>query len=223
MRGRVPVRCVALESLGLEHAFACPDELVRDVVCVRQVHGAQVLRVPGADSEADALFTSQPGVAVGVRTADCVPILLADSEQRVVAALHAGWRGSAARVAEVCVARVCHETGLPPSALHASLGPHIGPCCYEVDAPVRTAIAATLETDGGANSDRPVFRAARPGHWMLDLGALNIAQLLRAGLQLERIARAGGCNCCDPIGYPSYRRSGSGERMTHYIRLSRKS
>ena len=89
----------------------------------------------------------------------------------------------------------------------AAIGPHIGPCCYEVDDPVRERIP-----------DDAVFApASRPGHYMLDLFELNRRQLVRAGV--TRIERVGGCTCCEPERYASYRRSGSGQRMLHWVRM----
>jgi len=204
------LRAAALDALSLEHGFGAlgsDSARVPGLCTARQVHGADVLRVPPARpaSEADALVTTVPGVAVGVRTADCVPILLA-AGQRGVAAVHAGWRGSAARVVERAVRSLCDATGVAPAALTAVIGPHIGPCCYEVDAPVREAFG-----------DEKGFTPARAGHWWLDLGGLNEVQLMRSGVR--RVVRVGECTCCSPERYASYRRDGSGERMLHYIRL----
>jgi YfiH family protein len=162
---------------------------------------------PGA--EADALWTDAPGEAVGVQTADCVPILLVQRERRAVAAVHAGWRGTAARVAELSVAGLCHALGCSAAELVAAVGPHIGPCCYEVDEPVRRAI------------DQPAAfaPAVRPGHYMLDLMRCTREQLERAGLAPGAIRRVGGCTACDPARYPSFRRDRSGARMLHYVRM----
>jgi YfiH family protein len=155
------------------------------------------------------LISDQPGAALGIRTADCVPVLLATRDGRPVAAVHAGWRGSAGNVAAAAVRALRDEFGTDAGDLVALIGPHIGPCCYEVDAPVRRAI-----------SDASVFGPGRDAeHWRLDLGELNRSQLERAGLPAHSIYRVGGCTSCEPELYASYRRDGSDVRMVHWVRV----
>jgi YfiH family protein len=112
-----------------------------DVVTMRQVHGASVVRVEEPvhriDS-VDGLFTERAGIALGVMTADCVPILLVAPEARVAMAVHAGWRGTLAGIAAVAVETVRRELDVSPRSLLVALGPSIGQCCYEVDAPIGT-------------------------------------------------------------------------------------
>lgn len=206
--------CPELESLGIDHGFGLGsswDAQVPDLVVATQVHGREVREVPPARAEtrADGLWTREPGRAVGVRTADCVPILVVDPGLRGVAAIHAGWRGSAAGIAEIGVRALAQSLDLPSERLLAAIGPHIGPCCYEVDDPVREAVAEE-------NCFSP---AARAGHYQLDLHALNRQQLLRAGLRPERILSVGACTHCHPELYTSYRRDGAGRHMLHYARL----
>jgi YfiH family protein len=137
-----------------------------------------------------------------------VPILLVHEGGAGVAAIHAGWRGSAAAISERATREFCAALELAPRELVAVVGPHIGVCCYEVDAPVRDAIA-----------DSRAFRAAeRRGHYMLDLFALNRAQLVAAGVDGRRVWRVGGCTSCDASGYPSYRRDRTSGRMSHWVR-----
>ena len=206
------LRSPLLERLGIEHGFrtrAAPSS-VPGLVHARQVHGRRVLRVPPLPegAEADALVTETPGAAVGVYTADCVPILLADPSGRAVAAVHAGWRGSAERVVEEAARALSETVRCSPDALLAALGPHVGPCCYEVDDPVRAAIGA-----------EPVFAPSdRPRHYRLDLFELNRLQLVRAGLRAERIDRVPGCTACDAARFYSYRRDGATGRLLHYVR-----
>jgi YfiH family protein len=208
------LHCAALSELGVEHGLgtrASGDAVVPGLTLVTQVHGTRLVSAPltRPAEEADALYTTEPGVAVGVRTADCVPILLADSRGRAVAAIHAGWRGSAARIAERTLTGLRSALGVEPTAWIAVVGPHIGPCCYEVDEPVRAAVA---EPEVFAASDRP-------GHYDLDLFELNRRQLLRGGVVAERIHRVGACTSCQPELYQSYRRDGTGGRMLHYVRM----
>jgi YfiH family protein len=206
-------RARGLDSLGIEHGFgrlgsleAAPAGAQR----ARQVHGTALARAPfAAPPEADAVWTVAPGTAVAVVTADCVPILLADEDRRFVCAIHAGWRGSAARIAALTVRALTRATGAKPSQLVAAIGPHIGPCCYEVDGPVLSAIP-----------ERSVFAPAkRPGHALLDLFALNRLQLVGAGVPAARIERVGGCTFCDSSRYASYRRDKRKAQMLHFARM----
>jgi YfiH family protein len=205
------LRAEPLDALGVEHGFGTLGSKERgpdDVHLARQVHGACVLAVPPAPEgrEADALWSATAGTALGVCTADCVPVLLADASGRGAAAVHAGWRGAAARVAEAAVTALCRGIESRADALVAVIGPHIGPCCYEVDAPVRAAL-----------EEPDAFRPGRPGHWQLDLGLVIERQLARAGL--TSVSRAGGCTACAPELYASYRRDGTGARMLHWVRV----
>jgi YfiH family protein len=194
-----------LSSIGVEHGFDLRDD-DEALWRARQVHGTTLAERPGPGDEADALFTRRPGHAVAVATADCVPLLLACPAG--VAAVHAGWRGTAAGIAGLAVERLCGELGAGPADWRVAIGPHIGPCCYEVDEPVRAAVG-----------EGPHLAAGRPGHWQLDLFELNRAQLLAAGVLASRIERVGGCTLCAPERHPSHRRDQSGERMLHWIRM----
>ncbi len=212
MTDRPFLRAPGLEALGIEHGFGMlgsAEAAPRGVALARQVHGVALVRAPFAGRpEADAVWSAAPGVGVGVVTADCVPILIAEAERRFVCAIHAGWRGTAARIAARSVRALAQATRSPPSAWVAAIGPHIGPCCYEVDEPVLAAIP-----------ERSVFRPARPGHAMLDLFALNRLQLVGAGVPARCIERVGGCTACDSTRYASYRRDRASGRMLHFARV----
>jgi YfiH family protein len=204
-----------LDALGVEHGFGTRDDAEPgDVVRARQVHGTAVHRVtaPGdaAGVEADAIVCDRPGIAVGVVTADCVPVLVVGAEGRAVAAIHAGWRGLCAGVVSAGVAAL----GAPPAA--AAIGPHVGPCCYEVDAPVLAAVRARF----GAEPPAGAVRAGRAGHAWLDLGALVAAELVRAGVPAGAIGRAAvACTACDSDRFHSYRRDGARSgRLVHFVR-----
>ena len=102
---------------------------------LKQVHSADVLAVDQPTScagEGDAVITSRPGLLVGVRTADCVPILLVDEVKRAAAAVHAGWRGTAAEVVACTISEMKARFGTAPEDIWAAIGPAIGSCCYEV-------------------------------------------------------------------------------------------
>jgi YfiH family protein len=164
--------------------------------------------------EADAIVSARSGVGVAVVTADCVPILLADGEAGVVAAVHAGWRGLASGVITSSISELC-ALGADPSRLIAVVGPYIGPCCYEVDEPVLTAFAGRF-----ASVMQAATHPTRAGHARVDLGAFAAAELISAGLLRANIGSLEGvCTSCDDERFHSYRRDGArAGRMLHFIR-----
>ena len=204
-----------LSGLGIEHGFGLRgDPGPADLERPRQVHGVAVHHVAARGdagaAEADSIVCSLPDVAVGVVTADCVPILLVGAGGRSVAAIHAGWRGLCAGVVAAAAA------ALPEPPIAAAIGPYVGPCCYEVDAPVLEAVAARF----GAELPAVGVRPGRAGHAWLDLGALVAAELGCAGLPKGAIGcAAAACTTCDPERFHSYRRDGprSG-RLVHFVR-----
>lgn len=193
-------------------SVGCP---VSRIGRVRQVHGADVRVVRAADlaadasadapPAADAAVTCDPGVAVAVVAADCVPMLLADPATGAVAAVHAGWRGTAANVAGATVATLTREWGVNPSALIAAIGPSIGACCYAVGPELLTAFAqAGHRPDAIAqwfsqDNDRLV----------LDLWTANRDLLLQAGLRPDHIHVSGLCTQTHIDVFESYRADGA--------------
>ncbi|HYG69115.1 MAG TPA: peptidoglycan editing factor PgeF [Anaeromyxobacteraceae bacterium] len=165
---------------------------------VRQVHGAGVVEAEEACEprvEADAVISAAPGVAATVAVADCVPILLADPDSGRVAAVHAGWRGTIARIAAAAVARLA-AAGAAPDRLLAAIGPSIGPCCYEVAPDLAARFAAEVGEE-----------AVRPGRTpRLDLRAANAAILRAAGVRADRVETLGHCTACEPERFYSHRR-----------------
>jgi polyphenol oxidase len=176
---------------------------------MRQVHGVTVHRAPWEGRpEGDAALGSASGVLVGVETADCLPILVVDPIRRVAAAVHAGWRGTAAGVLRSAIAAL-EAAGCRPGDLLAALGPAIGACCYEVGEDVEERFGS--EASG-------CFRPGPRGRPHLDLRAANERQLLAMGLDAARIAQLPACTFCGGAEYHSYRREGKGAgRMLSFV------
>jgi YfiH family protein len=176
---------------------------------LKQVHGATLHRAPWAGTpEGDAALAEEPGLLLGIETADCLPVLLVDPRRRAVAAAHAGWRGTARGVVGVA-AKALIDSGSDPADLVAVLGPAAGPCCYEVGEEVRA--------DFGAGADG-FFRPGPRGRPHLDVPAANRAQLQAAGLRPEAIHRVDECTICQADLYHSYRREGKGGgRMVSFV------
>jgi YfiH family protein len=179
------------------------------LLLLRQVHGARVENAPWEGRpEADAGVASAPGLVLGIETADCLPVLLVDPRRRVLAAAHAGWRGTAAGVTRAAV-RALIAAGSDPADLRAALGPGIGPCCYEVGDDVRAAFG-----EAGA----AFFRPGPRGRLHLDVRAANRAQLMDAGLRPEHVDSVQECTFCRPDLYYSWRRDGKAAgRMINFV------
>lgn len=198
----------------LARAFAVNQEAL---VTPRQVHGSDILVInePNEDYshflsvEGDAVITNQPNVIIGVCVADCAPILLCDAVKKVIAVVHAGWKGTAARLVAKTVAGMQSEFGSKPAQLQAAIGPCIQKCCYEVDEPVKKAFL-----QGGISWDL-CAEPKKPGKWQLDLSAANRELLQSAGLPAAGIQVSDQCVCCHSEQFFSYRRDkdDSGRQM----------
>jgi len=162
----------------------------------------------------DALMTRQRGLLLGIQTADCVPVLIADTKTRAVAAFHAGWRGTLARIVERGVGTMRLEFGSQPKNLIAAIGPAIGACCYSVGEEVRhefesqfayapELFSEVYDSDPVRDKYPMLFLTARaPGHSNigpqihLDLHEANRRQLLDAGVSAKAITVVGECTAC---------------------------
>ncbi len=177
-----------------------PDGPVR-FITMRQQHGAEVATVDARMSvspEADAMISDAGGIALCVLTADCVPILLLAQEPRVVAAVHAGWRGTVLGIVRRAVAALHHNFGVEPHEIRAALGPAIGRCCYEV----AREITDDLQRRWGAMPEAVVTHGAKS---QLDLRRVNGLLLAQAGVAPAAIEHVGPCTQCAADAYFSYR------------------
>ena len=207
---------------------------------LRQIH-SDIIHVVGRQQFArgdgapngDALITREPGVLLTVQTADCIPILLADTKKRAVAAIHSGWRGTVQRIAEKTLGRMQMEFGTNPRDVVAAIGPGIGGCCYEVGHEVVKEFATKFPKASGwfsgpfealTNSDsdsnwlpwltmRPPGHAPPPPTAQLDLIAANRAILADAGIPVANISSSDLCTACRPDLFFSYRRERTTGRM----------
>ena len=203
-----------LHSFGTRDEESPPERLVTS----RQVHGTEIYFAkeagPPAQGGFDILLTDQAGVAVGVKTADCLPVLIVEPGLGVVAAAHAGWRGTLRGVAAKAVTRILELDG-HADRLAAALGPSIGPCCYEVG----EEVAAALEKELPDFSGQILVRKSEK-KWMLDLPLANRLQLMEKGVRPERIDRIDLCTRCRPDLFHSFRRDHEAAgRMVSFIQL----
>ncbi len=193
---------------ALAEAFAAPDA---EVIRLRQVHGARVLTFEEPPrkrrnvllGEGDAAITCRPNVLLAVASADCVPIVLADSATGWIAAVHAGWRGTAARVLDAALDAL-EARGVPPRSLSAAFGPSISGERYEVGPEVLAALRAAY-----GDSPEGAVSPGRDGRGLVDIALFNEFTLRRRGVAASRVNRPAVCTfAADDL--PSWRRDGPG-------------
>lgn len=187
------------------------------VARVRQVHGGAVRLekwgrpFSGERPEADAIVSDRGDVVLAVQVADCVPLLVADARTGAVAAIHAGWRGTCARVTPAALEVLARECGSRASDLVVAIGPSIGPCCYEVG----PELVVAFEDAGHDAGDiarwftRVDMEGPTGGSLRLDVARANVGQLIAAGVPADRIHACGFCTKCHPDVFDSYRAAGA--------------
>ncbi len=196
------------------------------LIALKQIHSAVIwpfATSPNEPCKGDASLTKTPGLLLGVQTADCVPIILVDPKKRAVATIHAGWRGTLARILEKTVGELHSNYGSNPSDLLAAIGPSIGPCCYEVGAELVTQFASQFADSPDYFDEPRTGEEPNPLQWLnmmppghqpppknvhLDLRKANRSQLLAAGLSEKNIFSSGLCTACHPDLFFSYRKQG---------------
>lgn len=221
-------------------AEAVSGDPAKQMVTVRQFHSKLVVTARASRSvsasKGDGLITDEPGLLLAIQTADCIPVLVADRRQRVVAAFHAGWRGTVQRIVESGIGKMRLEFGSKPQDLIAAIGPGICACCYAVGEEVFSAFESQFSY--GRELFREVFDAdpvrkkypmlfltqRAPGHspigpsLHLDLIEANRRQLLDAGVKNGAIRVVGGCTSCRPDLFYSHRGSqGHAGRMMSVV------
>lgn len=193
-------RCDAFQQfLWQEHGFGTRDGNLAADVTLRQIHSDRVVdaaSVRDREQEGDALITNQATVSIGVRTADCVPLLILDSGKRAIAAVHAGWRGTAAHIAERAVEHLASEFGSRSEDLFVAIGPCIRVCCYEVGEEVAKRFSEQFPEWGEEE------RAMRN----IDLVEANRRQLSVKGVPAQHVFDSGLCTACLSTQFFSYRR-----------------
>lgn len=210
-------RVLACATLGIN---------AQDLVAAVQTHGKRVevigpehkgrgaLEYSTALPDTDALVTQEPGVPLSSYYADCVPILLYDPVKTCVGLAHAGWRGTVQQIAAATVQKMVEVFGCETENMLAGIGPSIGPCCYQVDEPVRQALEESFP------HWRELLKPAEAGRWFLDLWETNHRVLLDAGLRPEHITVAELCTACHSDVFFSYRvEQGKTGRMASLIMI----
>jgi len=200
------------------HALAITSDRL---VTVNQVHGDTIMTVDETNyrnvrtAHADALVTRQAGIAIGIETADCVPVLLVDPETPAVGAIHAGWRSTVKKIVQKTVNQMRDTFGSDPARMTAAIGPSIGPECYEVDDPVMGPVRQAF------SYWKDVAFPRGEGRWSLDLVKTNIRELISAGFQEDNIHALGLCTSCKRDLFYSFRAEGRTGRMLSVIMMKR--
>ena len=174
---------------------------------VRPVTRDDILPDPATPGsfEADGLITDRPGVCLTIFSGDCIPILLYDPAARCIAAVHAGWRGTAIGAAAQAAEAMIQDYGCDGKNILAAIGPGISPCCFETHADVPDGLRSRLGPDA-----EPFIRPLpKPGKFSVDLKGANARWLERAGLAREHIAICPACTACDLDTFWSHRVQGS--------------
>ena len=178
------------------------------VCMVKQVHGDEIIvvnqhcKVWEKRPEADGIITIEAGLLLGIASADCVPVLIVAPQQGIIAALHAGWRGTLKGISARAMDKFISGWDVDPASLWVALGPAIGGCCYEVGNDIGESLVQRW------NPSSPTAWRPHGEKGLLDLCEINFAQFEQAGVPREQIQQVGPCTFCDSSRFASYRREG---------------
>lgn len=153
-------------------------------------------------ADIDGLLTDEPDVVLFTQYADCVPLFFVDPKRKVVATSHAGWRGTAAQIGAVTVERMCRDYGCKREDILSGIAPSIGPCCFEVDAPVITEFEKLPFYDEGC------YKPVGDDKAIIDLWEVNRRTLIASGIKPEHITVTDLCTKCHPDVFWSHRITG---------------
>jgi polyphenol oxidase len=198
-----------------EHGFGTSKGNPHASVTLRQVHSDLVLladHLLDREKEGDALLSDVPGKSIGVRTADCVPILLLDAKSRAIGAVHAGWRGTVASIVAKAIGRMRETYRSQPQDLWVAIGPCIRDCCYEVGPEVAEKFRSQFPDWSSEENERR----------KIDLVRANVEQMRDAGVPETQMFDGGLCTFCQPELFYSYRRepANPGRLMSAICRLA---
>ena len=226
-----------ITQLGALDADARPWPLVT----VKQIHSAIIHHIhqpPSRLLSGDGLITGEPGILLGIKTADCLPVLIADPERRAIGAFHAGWRGTARRIVEKGVGEMRKHFGSNPRKLFAAIGPGIGACCYEIGDEVEREFESQfiywrelfkhVLTHETLHARYPMLflNQRAPGHGdpaltrHLNLAKANLRQLRDAGVPEENVLNLDLCTSCRTDLFFSYRKEHLAGRMMAVVGIS---
>ena len=191
----------------LATAFDIPLE---QFLVVNQVHGDAIFVIKQHGSffstrdelNYDAIVTNRTNLAICIKTADCVPVFIVDKVKKVIAVVHAGWKGTALEISAKVIKLMQNQYRTQPQDILAAIGPSIGHCCYEVDATAADAFGCHK------NSEYFLFPGKKKDKWMLDLPEANRRQLMDAGVPENSIDVSGYCTTCNQDMFFSHRGSG---------------
>ncbi|MDQ6950028.1 MAG: peptidoglycan editing factor PgeF [Mariprofundales bacterium] len=174
-----------------------------------QPHGASIWQVDGHSrtTGADILISNQTNLTLAIRTADCLPILLADANTGTIAAVHAGWRGTAEGIVQRAITAIL-KLGSTAEAIHAAMGPAIGNCCFMIGPKCHQQLAACANGVGVTQTEH---------NWYADLASINRYQMQNSGISADHIEQLGGCTCCQSNRFFSHRRDATQLRQLALI------
>jgi YfiH family protein len=211
-------RCDAFqEFIWQKHGFGTRDANPEADFLLKQVHSTQVWNVNGwkpqqREREGDALMTDCTGKSIGIRTADCVPLLLIDTKNRAVAAVHAGWRGTSEEIVRITLEHMAQDFGTAPQDVYAAIGPCIRECCYGVGSEVAARFRPWF----------PEWQFEQSAARNIDLSGTNRRQMQAVGVPADQVFDSGLCTACQTGQFFSFRREpeNAGRMVAAITRLS---